>query len=814
VSRNNTIFRRKVHNFMKKDEILSFLRERTIQFIKDDKLDNNGVDALEVSQTMKMDRANASKMLNLLWKDGKLIKIMGRPIYFLDWGTIVRYYHLSYLPTTISNNEVVTNYIHNEKENFVQGDVFDEYIGQDGSLKLVIDQLKSAIAYPKRGLPCLFLGENGVGKFMLASYMLEYGKQKGLKRQNSKIIKVRCANYINSASEFLFQLFGTKESKGLIKQCNSGILYFENIDHLNKECMEILYSLLETGEFLDSNNMLYKSNVTIVASCNIQNIHNYEYFKSLFPIIVRIPKFNERPLYERIEIVLQEIQKEAKIAEKNIIFTKEILLLLSVYQYKDNLHSLRKEIKIALSKAVLQQMNNFSQQSLIIHLYELSQNLLSSNFNNQKEIGRGVSILSQYQADTIIVHSEGRNELLDLMRKAPKKNLIYRTNQLIKKIENNSNNADLIRNIEDNIIYIKNCSKEQIQIIYHSVNPLVTQIVSETLDEDMELKLVQNHQNLILGLLLHITNMIKTPNEEIELKYNTENQDESITKHITNQLNTIFKHYFSQSEFEYISLYIRILRRYLAESKVGLLIVATGKSIAEEYAHMALRLCNNKLKIDYINFYEDMRLDDCLEAICYKVTQLDKGAGVVILSDVFILKSCDSYIHKETNIETKFIFALNYLILEKIIEECDNKFKSLETIGESINKFNFVTDIKKDNSLFIDKLKNSFLKQSCSFLDVDKAFLCLNYVLNNILSSLKITYNEQIAVKFYSHCCHMLERVISKNTLSFPKLRKYILDNKKIFTIVDLNFQYVNKYYGVTIGQDELAYIVEMINDL
>ena len=60
----------------------------------------------------------------------------------------------------------------------------------------------------------------------------------------------------------------------------------------------------------------------------------------------------------------------------------------------------------------------------------------------------------------------------------------------------------------------------------------------------------------------------------------------------------------------------------------------------------------------------------------------------------------------------------------------------------------------------------------------------------------------------------MLERVISKNTLSFPKLRKYILDNKKIFTIVDLNFQYVNKYYGVTIGQDELAYIVEMINDL
>ena len=121
--------------------------------------------------------------------------------------------------------------------------------------------------------------------------------------------------------------------------------------------------------------------------------------------------------------------------------------------------------------------------------------------------------------------------------------------------------------------------------------------------------------------------------------------------------------------------------------------------------------------------------------------------------------------------------------------------------------------MKKDNSLFIDKLKNSFLKQSCSFLDVDKAFLCLNYVLNNILSSLKITYNEQIAVKFYSHCCHMLERVISKNTLSFPKLRKYILDNKKIFTIVDLNFQYVNKYYGVTIGQDELAYIVEMIND-
>ena len=74
------------------EKILSYIRKQTEQLLKDDKIENNGVEASDITYTLGIDRANVSRYLNALWKNGSLIKVSGRPVFYLDYQTISNAY--------------------------------------------------------------------------------------------------------------------------------------------------------------------------------------------------------------------------------------------------------------------------------------------------------------------------------------------------------------------------------------------------------------------------------------------------------------------------------------------------------------------------------------------------------------------------------------------------------------------------------------------------------------------------------------------------------------------------------------------------
>ncbi|MFA1707663.1 sigma 54-interacting transcriptional regulator [Clostridioides difficile] len=57
-------------------------------------------------------------------------------------------------------------------------DPFETLIGNKGSLRNAVEQAKSAILYPPKGLPTLIIGESGVGKSLFSRHMYEFAKQK------------------------------------------------------------------------------------------------------------------------------------------------------------------------------------------------------------------------------------------------------------------------------------------------------------------------------------------------------------------------------------------------------------------------------------------------------------------------------------------------------------------------------------------------------------------------------------------------------------------------------------------------------------
>ncbi|MSS58181.1 hypothetical protein FYJ51_04595 [Erysipelotrichaceae bacterium Oil+RF-744-GAM-WT-6] len=171
------------------------------------KADNT--DALNIGLDLKIDRSNVSRELNRLWKNGKLIKIQGKPVYYLDYEELSSHYPDAFFPTVISKDEQLSDFIGKSEKSVKQSNVpldsIDQIIGATGSLSDVILRAKAAVTYPPYGIHCLIYGRPGVGKTELAGCMIKFAEKERGKRfhtkqyiaKNFKIIqgsfKIRCS---------------------------------------------------------------------------------------------------------------------------------------------------------------------------------------------------------------------------------------------------------------------------------------------------------------------------------------------------------------------------------------------------------------------------------------------------------------------------------------------------------------------------------------------------------------------------------------------------------------------------------------------
>ena len=73
--------------------ILSCVQEQTRRILENGETDGQGIDAYTLSIDLKLDRANVSRTLNRLWRDGFLIKFQGKPTLFLDRKLVASLFH-------------------------------------------------------------------------------------------------------------------------------------------------------------------------------------------------------------------------------------------------------------------------------------------------------------------------------------------------------------------------------------------------------------------------------------------------------------------------------------------------------------------------------------------------------------------------------------------------------------------------------------------------------------------------------------------------------------------------------------------------
>ncbi|MCT4662138.1 MAG: sigma 54-interacting transcriptional regulator [Tissierellales bacterium] len=370
------------------DRVLNYIRiqfESSEDMEKGHSLENIGIDAREVAENLGIQRSNASALLNQLVKEEKLVKLIGRPVRFIDSRVIADDMLKRYGYEWSSENVVSFS-----AQNSGNIRVFDELIGFRDSLRVAIEQAKAAMLYPPNGLHTLLTGESGVGKTTFAKKMHLYAKKK--RNVEFPFVSFNCSDYYNNPQLLMSHLFGhikgaytgaDSDKVGLIEEANEGVLFLDEVHRLPPDGQEMLFYLMDQGLYRRMGEAGYKrkSRVLVIAATteNPQEVLLRTFLRRL-PVMIHLPNLKEKPISERLEMIVSIFEREVEQIGKTISIVPEVMKALLIYECSGNIGQLESDIKLLCARVFLNSIQNES-NCMEVEFSMLPENIKEAVFN-------------------------------------------------------------------------------------------------------------------------------------------------------------------------------------------------------------------------------------------------------------------------------------------------------------------------------------------------------------------------------------------------------------------------------------------------
>lgn len=683
----------------RKEKIFMTLKSLSKEIVFDDlKKENIGFDAMTISDITGINRSNVSRDLNNLVKEGKVIKIGGRPVRFIEKKKLEKIIKFDLHDENVFESlGDLFEKTEDEKDGFkyIPKDPFEGIIGVKGSLELSIKQAKAAILYPPKGLHTLITGDTGVGKTTFAEMMYKYAIFSKTINEESKLVLFNCSEYAENPQLILSQLFGhvkgaftgaDEDKPGLIEKANGGIILLDEIHRLPPEGQEMLFLLMDKKIYRKlGETERYREADVLIIGATTENINStlLETFLRRIPMVIRLPSLSKRSLSERLELIESFFREEVNNVNVSIRVYRDVLRAILLYDCKGNIGQLKGDIQLLCARGFLD-YKTYNKKLIELETPFLPDYIYDGllNYNKRRE---EVLNLTKHEKDYYTFEKTSNKKFItiddyslstNLYEEIIEKYNIYRKEGYSKDKTNEIINDDIEKYFEKLLIKC-NAEKEipEKEELFKIISPRVYNAVEVSLVL-AEQKLKRKFSNKAkIGLAMHVSALIERIatgdviySEEIN-KIAINNPEEFRTaKLIREILEEELETDIPKEEIGFITMFLSAIDLDEKGKKIGVMILAHGEHTASSISNVA----NSLLDTDHckaIDMPLDARVEDVLEEAIKKVKEIDQGKGVLLLVDMGSLTAFPEIISKKTNIMVNAVESISTPIVIEVVRK-------------------------------------------------------------------------------------------------------------------------------------------------
>lgn len=806
------------------------------------------ITSTSLSEQLNIARYNISRELSKLYQENKVIRIEDKPICFLATREVEKILTKELKKSTFKNADDFRNFLLANTASYDSG-AFSELIGYNQSLMTAVKQAKAAILYPPNGLHTLLVGPTGSGKSAFARVMYNYSIESHTLPKSAPFIIFNCADYSNNPELLLDQLFGHKknaftgassEKSGIVDKANGGILFLDEVHRFPAEGQEMLFSLMDRGEYfkLGESSVKSRSNVLIIAATTEKPEEALlSTFLRRIPIVIEISGLEDKEYGERMELIYFFFHQEATNIGQALKVANTVISFLLQYDCPGNIGQIKNDIKLICANAFV---DSVTQQSEYINvkLTHLSNFMLEQFYvinNHRDELLNKVGIAIDKE---IVFHSSDSpyrpiidsfdedqsfyDHLLIKMKKYSGKGF---SSTRLKEIigEEITKRLEITKAAKNNDSFFKIVSKKNYKII------------SDILQEVTKIYLLDIDLNTIRALALHVDTLLKRlqsgrykvqeliPDQEKIAKELINDKEYEVAQFIQMKLVEKIGVNLPVNEVLFLTLFLKAINNEEPENDIGILVMTHGNCAATDFADTT----NQLLKTDHAHAI-NMPLKQDIKTTLVKaekmVKKINHGKGVLILSDMGSLNNFGEIIGKKNDIPIRTITMVSTpmvieatrkamlpnMTLERLADDVVKLSSYIGNNGDTPNEDAFHTEVLKNEDSEKDRLIK-LLENNLIFINPSVVYDYAYTIASKIIEKYNIENRRNFWIKFLFHVNFMIERCIRKNTFINKKTDELIRDHHELYLHLKSEFKIIENRYGTKIPDPEFAYIMELI---
>ena len=640
---------------MSRKDIIFETLKRQCELAKLEKKDLQ-IESSDLADALGYDRSNVSRDLNELVREGRVEKSNGRPVYF--W------------PVGYADEE------NNQKEK----DEFFFLVGEKGSLKKSVQQAKSAVLYPPRGLHTLLTGPTGTGKTTFAERMYEYAKYMKIIRPDAKFVVFNCAEYAENPQLLMSQMFGHKKGAftgalsdrpGLVELADGGILFLDEIHRLPADGQEMLFLLMDKGIYrrLGETEAHRKSGLMIIGATT-ENIDTslLKTFLRRMPVIIKMPPLSERSLTERLQLIGQFFSHEQRNMGEVLHVDKEALLALLTYECAGNVGQLRADIQLICARAFLAFKIGTESERVEVDRTSLPEYIWLDYSKHRTQTNDLILFLQSDETYSLDFpgHADvsGKTDVMGMPERPEEISICSELAEKYMEFKSQGKTEDEIKNIISCEIegytnqllseYRMEGQKATKDSVLKVVDPKVYDAVTDALNY-ASIKLKRDFTDtVIVGMAMHVEALIKRAVDKtsiqdgginvLVLKYPKELKAAKVIRAMLEEELDIE---IPASELGYLTMFLCSESLKEEKTRIGLIVISHGKSTAGSMAEVANSILGTK-HCKSVDMPLDSSVNDVFDQVKVLVEREDQGMGVLLLVDMGSLVWFAEQIAKDT----------------------------------------------------------------------------------------------------------------------------------------------------------------------